>query len=204
VDHHQVEAEAVVAAPLLILELKHPPTPEDLVQAAQILTGSFQPRAQVVVEEILDPATQVVLNQTLIQDFQPSQVLDADQQHNVHPVFSPLGTFQDHNASCLMVPKGLVVQQGPLLDRPEDLFKMLILGLFQLVLMLVQVEEMLPLHSEVAKIPYPTSLYSLPHNSVHPEEVQPPMSMHDFKDKPELSYREWDAQDSSQPKQLSS
>jgi hypothetical protein len=201
VDHHQVEA--VVAAPLLILELKHPPTLEDLVQAAQILTDSFQPRAQVVVEEILDPATQVVLNPTLIQDFQPSQVLDADHRHNVRPVFSPLGTFQDHNVSCLMVPKGLVVQQGPLLDRPEDLFKMLILGLFQLVLMRVQV-EMLPLHSEVAKMLYPTSLCSLPHNSVHPEEVQPLMSTHDFKDKPELSCREWDEQDSSQPKRLSS
>jgi len=203
VDHHQVEAEGVVAEPLLILELKHPPTPGDLVQAAQILMDSFQPRAQVVVEEILDPATQVVLNPTLIQDFQPSQVLDVDQQHNVHPVFSPLGTFQDHNVSCLMVPRGLLVQQGPSLDRPEDLFKMLILGLFQLVLMLVQV-EMLPLHSEVAKMLCLISLYSLPHNSVHPEEVQLLMSTHDFKDKPELSYREWDAQDSSQPKQLSS
>jgi len=191
----------VVAVPLLILELKHLQTPEVRVPAAQILTDSFQPLAPVVVEEILGPVTLEVLNPTLIQDFQPSQVLDADRQHNAHPVFSPPETFQDHNVSYLTVLKDLVVQQGPLLDRPEDLFKMLILGLFQLAL--VQV-EMLPLHSEVAKMLYLTSPYSLPHNSVHPEEVQPLMSTHDFKDKPELSYREWDVQDSSQHKQLSS
>jgi len=120
----------VVAAPLLMLELNHLLTLEDLDQAVPLLMDSSQPRDQAV-EEILDQVARAELKVILIQDFQLNQVLDVDLWHNVHPVFLLSETFQGPNVNCLMAPKESVVQHGPLLDPQEDLSKVLILGLFQ-------------------------------------------------------------------------
>jgi len=147
-DQHQVGV-AAVAAPQLILGLKHFLTLEDQDQVVPQLMVSF--RDQAVVGEILDQVAQEELNPMLLEDLMLNQALDVDLRHNVHPVFSPPENFLALNVHFLMAQKDLVVQQGHLLGLLEDLSKMLILGLFQPGQMAVP-ESMLTSPSEVVKM----------------------------------------------------